>query len=160
MGHDELAPTGDGQPSPSSVPLRQMSLLPLPTRRPARKHVLAGVFAVLGLGLMVMAVLTASGLASPFSGAGPEGVSTDAVLVNAPEDTSTTTGVSTTSTVLGGNRAVAAAPFGAPATTAPASANPPRTAPTTTTTLVPPTTVPPTTVPGLLDGLGQGLSGR
>lgn len=159
MGHDELVPPGDGLPGPSSVPLRQMSLLPLPTRRPARKHVLAGVFGVLGLGLMAMAVLTASGLASPFSGPGPEGVSTDAVLVNAPEET-TTTSASTTTIAVGGNRAVAAAPFAAPATTAPAPTNPPRTAPTTTSTIVPPTTVPPATVPGLLDGLSQGLGGR
>ena len=137
-----------------------MSDLPIPSRLPARKHVLAGVFGMLGLGLMVLAVLTASGLTSPFSSEGPEGVRTDAVLVNAPENTTTTLG-STTTVPTGGNRAVAAAPFAAPATTS-ASTSPPRPTPTTSTTSpLPPTTVPPTTVPGLLDGLmGQGLNGR
>jgi hypothetical protein len=159
MGHDDLVPPGDGRTGPGSVPLRQMSLLPLPSRLPARKHVLAGVFGVLGLGLMVMAVLTASGLASPFSGDGPDGVSTDAILVNAPEDTTTTTAGATTAASTA-NRALAAAPFAAPVTTAPAPSNPPRTPSTTTSTIVPPTTVPPTTIPGLLDGLGQGLSSR
>jgi hypothetical protein len=136
-----------------------MSVLPPSPRLPARKHVLAGVFGVLGLGLMVMAVLTASGLATPFSSDGPEGVSTDAVLVNAPEETTTTTATASTSSPAV-NRAVAAAPFSAPATTAPPTTSQPRTPGPTTTTLVPPTTVPPTTIPGLLDGLGQGLSGR
>src|SRR5688500_9305212 len=89
MGHDELARPGDGGPMRGSLPLRQMSLLPLPSRLPARKHVMAFVFGLVGLSLMMAAVLTASGLGSPFRARGPETVRTGAVVVNEPT-TSTT----------------------------------------------------------------------
>ena len=143
---------------PGSVPLRQMSHLPLPERLPERKHVLAAVFGLLGLGLMVMAVLTASGLASPFNGGDPESVRTGAVLVSEPSTTTTT--VAGTAVVAGPARALAPAAFSAPTTTPSPTTAAPRRGGTTTTTapIVPPTTVPPTTIP-LLGGIGNSLSG-
>ncbi|MDQ1374884.1 MAG: hypothetical protein QOJ09_2222 [Actinomycetota bacterium] len=136
-----------------------MSLLPLPSRLPARKHVMAVVFGLVGVGLMAAAVLTASGLGSPFRASGPESIRTGAVLVDEP----------TTTTAVGQSRAVPPLPGGVvvPVTTTKGTqSSTPRTSPsappttsksggTTTTTLPLPTT----TVPNLLGGLGRGLGG-
>ncbi|HEV7888569.1 MAG TPA: hypothetical protein VGO92_13510 [Acidimicrobiales bacterium] len=132
-----------------------MSLLPLPSRLPARKHVLALVFGLLGVGLMAAAVFTASGLALPFTSRDPSSVRTDAVLVDAPSTTTTTLAPGTTTTAIA-PRTRAVAPAAVPGPTIPAAAvtTVPSGRPTTTTSI----TLPPTTLP-LLGGLGRGLGG-
>jgi hypothetical protein len=135
-----------------------MSLLPLPSRLPARKHVMALVFGLVGVGLMAAAVLTASGLGSPFRARGPESVRTGAVLVNEPGTTTTRPSTTTAAAATEQKRALVAVPQ-APATSAPRGSSTPTTrapAPTTTSTLPP---LPPTTVPGLLGGLGKAFGG-
>ncbi|MEY2568937.1 MAG: hypothetical protein QOE35_3466 [Actinomycetota bacterium] len=134
-----------------------MSLLPLPSRLPARKHLMALGFGLVGVGLMAAAVLTASGLGSPFRARGPESVRTGAVLVNEPGTTTTRPTTSTTAVAGERNRALAPLPA-APATSAPRSSTPTTkpTAPTTTSSLPP---LPSTTVPGLLGGLGKAFGG-
>ena len=131
-----------------------MSLLPLPSRLPARKHVLALVFGLLGVGLMAAAVFTASGLALPFTSRDPSSVRTDAVLVDAPSTTTTTLAPGTTTTLAPRTRAVAPAAVPGPTIPAAAVTTVPSGRPTTTTSI----TLPPTTLP-LLGGLGRGLGG-
>jgi hypothetical protein len=134
-----------------------MSLLPLPSRLPARKHLMALAFGLVGVGLMAAAVLTASGLGSPFRARGPESVRTGAVLVNEPGTTTTRPTTTTTSAATERNRALVPVPQ-APATSAPRSSTPTTKAPApTTTSTLPP--LPSTTVPGLLGGLGKAFGG-
>jgi hypothetical protein len=133
-----------------------MSLLPLPSRLPARKHVMAAVFGLIGLGLMVAAVLSASGISSPFRAGGPESVRTGAVLVNEP--TTTTEVAVAAASVVGTERTRAVAPVPqAPVSSAPRTTTPTSKAAPTTTTTSPLPATPPTTVPSLLGGLGRGL---
>jgi len=137
-----------------------MSLLPLPSRLPARKHVMAGVFAMVGLGLMFAAVLTASGLGSPFRARGPESVRTGAVLVNEPSATTTPVTTPSGAPAGGPNKAVAPVSQG-PNTTAPKGATPTTAKPAPTTTTSPlPVQAPSTTVPNILGSLGKSLSSR
>ena len=136
-----------------------MSLFALPSRLPARKHVIAGVMGLLGMGLMIAAVLTASGFSSPFSSSGAESVQTDAV--NVAEDATTTAPAAAEappSTSATANRALAPAPVPGPTTPGSPNTTAPPNGPTTTST----STLPPTTVPTLLPplgNLGQSLSG-
>jgi hypothetical protein len=132
-----------------------MNLLPLPTRLPARKHVLAASMVVLSVSLMAAAVLGAAGLPSPFRAGGAAKVSTNGVLVNAPNSTTTippTTSVSLAPVNL--PRGITSPPTTRPTTgTGPAPTGPRQ---TTTTTVVPVTTppiLPP--IPGL-DGTQGG----
>jgi hypothetical protein len=137
-----------------------MSLLPLPTRLPARKHLLAGLFAVVGLGFMLLAVLTASGLSLPFTSHGSSSVRSDAVLVNTPETTTTTTPAGG-QPVIAVSRALAPAavpgPTAGPST--PATTAPPRggTTPPESSTTLPTVPTAPTLVPPL-GGLGQAFN--
>jgi hypothetical protein len=127
-----------------------MSLLPIPSRLPARKHLIAGAVSFAGLGLMIMAVLTASGLASPFSSSDPDSIRTEAVLIEGP---TTTVAPTTTTAVSSPSANPAVLPVPAAPTSRPTATTAPRPGPTTTsTTLIPPTTVPPP--PTLLPPLG------
>jgi hypothetical protein len=128
-----------------------MSLLPLPSRLPARKHLLAAGFGLLGLSLMAAAVITASGLTLPFTSGDPERVRAGSIVVDAPTTTAQAPATTTTTT---GNRSRALDPVVIPApagSTSPTSAA--RPAPTTTTTSLPVT--PPTLLPPI-GGLGLG----
>ena len=128
-----------------------MSLLPLPTRLPARKHLLAAGFGILGVALMVGAVLNASGLTLPFTSGGPERVRAGSILVDEPGTTTTEAPGPTTTTTRRPelSRALDPAPIGAPtATSTPAGAPRPTTTTSTSTTLP--------TVPTLLPPLGVG----
>jgi hypothetical protein len=130
-----------------------MSLLPLPSRLPARKHLLAAGFGLLGVALMVGAVMNASGLTLPFTSGEPERVRAGSVVVDAPNPTTTTQAPSaTTSTTPNPDRSRALAPVAipAPTTTAP-PARPRQTPPPSTST-----TLPAPSVPTLLPPLGLG----
>ena len=131
-----------------------MSLLPLPSRLPARKHLLAAGFGLLGLSLMAAAVMTASGLTLPFTSGDPERVRAGSIVVDAPTTTTTEAPPPTTATTAGTNRSRALDPVAVPG---PIGSTPPttvgRTAPTTTTTSLPVT--PPTLLPPI-GGLGVG----
>jgi hypothetical protein len=127
-----------------------MSLLPLPSRLPARKHLLAAAFGLLGLALMVGAVMTASGLTLPFTSGDPERVRAGSVLVDAPNPTTTTPPASTTSTTRRSEVSRALDPVAAPAPTTPPAPSGPRPTPTTSTS----TSLP--TVPTLLPRIGLG----
>jgi hypothetical protein len=132
-----------------------MNLLPLPTRLPARKHVLAASLMLLSISLMAAAVLGATGLPSPFRSGGLERVSTGGVLVNAPDETTTTVPSSETTLKPPEAPRSVASPT---ATTVPRSSNggPATTQPPSTTS----TTIGPNTpndlVGGLLGGVGSG----
>lgn len=137
-----------------------MSLFALPSRLPARKHVIAGVMGLLGMGLMIAAVLTASGFSSPFSSSGAESVQTDAVNVAGATTTSPPPATAPPNTSATANPAVPPL-LAFPGTTTPGSPNttaPPNRPTTTSTSTLPPTTVPTLLPP--LGSLGQSLSGR
>jgi hypothetical protein len=138
-----------------------MSLLPLPTRLPARKHVLAAAFSLLGLAVMAMAVMTASGLTLPFTSGDPARVRAGSVLVDAPTTTTTAPAQAVAApptTNVSRSRALdpVAVPGPTPTTTPPTTVRRSTTPPPTTSTTLPP--VPPL-IPGL-GGLGQGGLGR
>lgn len=137
-----------------------MSLFALPSRLPARKHVIAGVMGLLGMGLMVAAVLTASGFSSPFSSSGAESVDTG--VINVAAGATTTSPPPATAPPDTSPTANAAVPplVAFPGTTTPGS--PSTTAPPNRQTTTSTSTLPPTTVPTLLPplgNLGQSLSG-
>ena len=141
-------------------PLPEMSLFALPSRLPARKHLIAGVMGLLGMGLMIAAVLTASGFSSPFSSSGAESVQTDAI--NVAEGATTTAPAAPASPPNTSETANPAVPplLAFPGTTTPGSPNttaPPNRPTTTSTSTLPPTTVPTLLPP--LGNLGQSLSG-
>ena len=129
-----------------------MSLLPLPSRLPARKHLLAAGFGILGLSLMAAAVMTASGLTLPFTSGGPERVRAGTIVVDAP--TTTSDAPATTSTTRRADVSRALDPVAVPG---PTGSTPPttsgRTGTTTTSTTLPVT--PPTLLPPI-GGLGLG----
>jgi hypothetical protein len=139
-----------------------MSLLPLPTRRPERKHVLAAVFGLLGVTFMIGAVLTASGLALPFTSHNPDRVRAGSIVVDLPTTTTAPANLAAATPTTGRDvsRAVEPVAFPAPASTTPTSA--PRgattTAPSTTLPTVPPATSPTLLPP--LGGLGRSGLGR
>jgi hypothetical protein len=128
-----------------------MSLLPLPSRLPARKHLLAAGFGLLGLSLMAAAVMTASGLTLPFTSGDPERVRAGSIVVDAPT-TTTEAPPATSSTTRRAGVSPALDPVAVPG---PTGSSPPTTAarpaPTTTTTTLPVT--PPTLLPPI-GGLG------
>ena len=128
-----------------------MSLLPLPTRLPARKHLLAAVFSLLGLAVMAVAVMTASGLTLPFTSGDPERVRAGSIVVDAP--TTTTEAPRATTSTTAGNRSRALDPVVIPAPTGSSTPTTVRPAPTTTSTTLPVT--PPTLLPPI-GGLGVG----
>jgi hypothetical protein len=129
-----------------------MSLLPLPSRLPARKHLLAAGFGLLGLALMVGAVMNASGLTLPFTSGDPERVRAGSVLVDAPNPTTTAAPLASTPTTANPDRSRALAPAAVPGPTSTAPSVRPRPTPTTSTS----TTLPSTSVPTLLPPLGLG----
>jgi hypothetical protein len=131
-----------------------MSLLPLPSRLPARKHLMAAGFGLLGLALMAAAVMTASGLTLPFTSGGPERVRAGSIVVDAPT-TTTVAPRPTTSTTSGVNRSRALDPAAVPGPTGATSPTTTRSAPRATTTTLP------VTPPTLLPPIGPlGLGGR
>ena len=125
-----------------------MSLLPLPSRLPARKHLLAAGFGILGLSLMAAAVMTASGLTLPFTSGGQERVRAGTIVVESPTTTTEAPAAAAPPTTRRADVDPVAVPgpSGSPTTTA-------RTGTTTTSTTLPVT--PPTLIPPI-GGLGLG----
>lgn len=136
-----------------------MSLLPLPSRLPERKHVLAIVFGLLGLAFMIGAVLTASGLALPFTSRDPANVRTGSILIDAPTTTAPPADVAAgATTTTGVNQARALDPVGVPGPTTAPPSTAPRGTPTTTSTSTTLPPVPPLILP--LGGVSESLMGR
>ncbi len=129
-----------------------MSLLPVPSRLPARKHLLAAGFGLLGLALMAGAVMTASGLTLPFTSGDPERVRAGSIVVDGPTTTQASTRATTSTTRRPDiPRALDPVAIPGPTGTSPATTTA-RPAPTTTSTSLPtvPTLLPP------IGGLGRG----